>query len=174
MLNLSPHQDDFFNALNSTNDIELSVRYFNNISKNRVKVGWENNTKIQPFEKFVKFDIYSAMKSLPNWIEYIHIIPGISNPFLIELVNFLIKNNVKWIHWSERSGINLARMVNFNSFLIYFLRPIFFYLRGYYAYARKINYSALGAFAQGILAKNDFIKWGINEKKIEYLEKAKS
>ena len=43
------------------------------------------------------------------------------------------------------------------------------YLKGYKKYAKQVNKYALGAFAIGSLAKNDFIRWGVNKEKIIFL-----
>jgi len=165
----SHHQRDFFQALNVSSEIDLVVRYFKRVPKSRTKLGWEENIELLSYEKYVEQNLNSAISTIIDLEKRIHIVPGINEPFIAEVLDFLIDRNCKWVHWSERSGVNLANILNFNTVLFYLSRPLFLRLKGYHSYAKKINKYAIGAFAQGILAKKDFVKWGILDNRIEYL-----
>ena len=164
---VSPHQSFFFRALNEHPDIDLQVRYFENFHTERKELGWKEQ-ELPIYEKYADNDVKKTLASIDSWKERIHIIPGISYDFTKQLLEELIKNNVKWIHWSERSGIVLADKLNYNLKLFNVLHPIISKITKH-AYAQKMNKYALGAFAQGYLAKQDFKGWGVKEDKIEYL-----
>lgn len=161
----SPHQSFFFEALSK--QVDLQVRYFEKFHNERVKLGWSDNAQLPSNEQYVD-DVTHALKTIPQWKERIHVVPGISYPFTKKLLDILIANDVKWIHWSERSGIGLARKLHYNVLLFNILQPIVSTLLKR-SYAKKINRYALGVFSQGDLAKNDFINWGIQKDKIEPL-----
>lgn len=163
----SHHQTAFFKALSDRKDIDLRIRYYKMISDDRKKLGWDDHTLFS-YEKYTD-NIDDAINSLVDWKERIHIIPGISSPFLRELINMAIVENVKWIHWSERAGIGLAGLLHFNYSLINLFYPLFLRLKGYRKYSKQINQYALGAFAIGKLAKEDFLNWGVENQKIELL-----
>lgn len=166
----SHYNSDFFNALRK-NGIDLEVRYIRKISNNRVKEGWSGIESLPKNELYINPDsIDDAISSLPDWKDRIHIVVcNFSIPFYINLIRFLIKNNVKWIHRGERSGINLIKFVHFNYVAYKIFQPIFFNIKGHKKYSALINKYALGALAIGETAKNDFIKWGVSGKKIEIL-----
>jgi len=163
----SHHQSSFFDSLNSCSDIDLKVFYYEKLSKDRKELGWSEKT-LSTYEQYV-ISLDDALISLKDWKERVHIIPGFSSKFLKKLIKVVIKNNVKWIHWSERLGFGLAKMVNFNYFLFDALYPIFLRVKGYKRYAKKINRYALGVFAIGELAIEDFVKLGIKRDKIKFL-----
>lgn len=164
----SHHQSAFFRVLSERKDIDLQVRYYEKVPEVRKKLGWKDGKELGLNQTYID-SVNTIESSIPDWKERIHIIPGFSSPFLKELIDFTILNNLKWIHWSERSGIGLAKSLHYNYSLINLLTPLFLKAKGYKEYANKINEYALGAFAIGELAKKDFIKWGVNEKKIRFL-----
>ena len=164
----SHHQAAFFKALSSRKDVDLQVRYYEKVPDIRKKLGWKDDNNLQLNQKYIdSVDIIEI--SLPDWEERIHIVPGFSAPFLKKLIDLIISKNVRWIHWSERGGVSLAKLLQFNYGLINLVYPIFLYLKGYKKYAKQINQHALGAFAIGTMAKQDFLHWGVNNKKIEFL-----
>ncbi len=165
----SHHQKDFFDALNRDEDIDLKVIYYEEVSKDRKKLGWHISERNEPYEIFRNSDIVSLENSMLDFKDRIHIIPGDRTDFLKKLVDYLINNKIDWVHWSERSGANFAKLLNYNEFLFRKFHSIYLLLSGYQQYGKKVNKFALGAFAQGILAKKDFIQWGISENKISYL-----
>jgi glycosyltransferase involved in cell wall biosynthesis len=162
----SPHQSFFFRELSK--NVDLEVRYIEKFHDERVDLGWSDNNFLPKNEKYVEPNLKDALDTLEDWKERIHVIPGISYEITRELVEYFIENNVKWCHWSERSGIGLAKKLKFNINLFNLFQPLVSkVLKG--SYAKKINKYALGAFSQGDLAKKDYIDWGIKESKIENL-----
>lgn len=165
----SHHQDAFFSSLFHSPNTDIIVIYYDDISTERKNLGWNLNYNLKSYEFFKKQNVKETILMISDWKDRIHIIPGFSNPFLKELLEEIILNKVRWVHWSERSGRELYRMLNYNKYLVNLFLPIFYKIKGYYNYADMVNKHALGAFAQGKLAKRDFIKWGIDKNKIEYL-----
>jgi glycosyltransferase involved in cell wall biosynthesis len=164
----SHHQSAFFKALSDQENVDLQVRYFEKVPDTRKKLGWKDEKNLQSNEQYIS-SIDEINISLPDWKERVHIITGFTTPFLKSLVDFAIIENLLWVHWSERSGVGLAKRLHFNYGLMDLFYPLFLHLRGYKKYAKKVNKYALGSFAIGQLAKNDFLKWGINGNKIEFL-----
>ena len=166
----SHHQSAFFRELEKERDIDLEVRYFDRVFANRKSLGWVENHQLPLNQIFIdKSNLNDAIASVKQWKNRIHIIPGFSEPFLKKLVALLINNNVRWIHWSERSGKLLTIKLQYRYSLVSLIYPLFLFIKGYKSYANRINKKALGAFAIGDLAKKDFIKWGINKNKIKSL-----
>jgi len=165
----SHHQHGFFQALARFPNIDLAVRYYEEVSDERKHLGWNIDKVFMPYELDIHCDLNYALATMKDWKERIHIIPGFSSIFLNKLLELIINNNVKWIHWSERAGNKLAEILNFNYSVISIFYPTFLFLKGYYSFARKVNEYALGAFSQGITAKNDFLRWGIRADKISNL-----
>ena len=162
----SIHHQGFIKALIDKN-IDIQARYFEKFHNERKKQKW-NIELIEGVEECVEDNVEVALQTVKDWRERIHIIPGNSYKFINELLEVLIKNDIKWIHWSERSGIRLMKKLNYNEFLFNMFHPLSVKIKKR-KYAKLINKYALGAFAQGYLAKEDFKLWGIDEKKIEYL-----
>ena len=148
--------------------IDLEVRYFEKVPKTRIDLGWNSYEYLPNNQKYIE-SLDESIISLPDWKNRIHIISGYSFYFNKDLIKLFIKNNVKWAHWGERSGINLVKMIHFNYIMFDILYPLFIWARGYKKYAKLINRNALGAFAVGEASKKDFIHWGVNEHKIEIL-----
>ncbi|AFV97998.1 hypothetical protein B649_08430 [Candidatus Sulfuricurvum sp. RIFRC-1] len=164
----SPHQSYFFQALTDHPKIDLQVRYFERFHDERTALGWKDNDNLPENEQYVIAEVDDALDTVEAWEERIHIVPGLSYEFTKELLNKLIKYDLKWIHWSERSGIGLARKLHYNVWMFNLLQP--FASRILKSdYANKINKYAMGVFAQGHLAKQDFIGWGVQKNKIEHL-----
>lgn len=151
----SHHQADFFQALRQSG-VDLLVRYYDSdLMKERRAQGWLQHD-LQEGEAFVKPDL-SALNTIPDYKERIHIIPGYGTPFLRRLVTLFSRESVEWAHWSECSHPGIKW------FLRYTLK------RWYGGLAAR---HALGAFAQGVLATNDFIRWGIPIERIAFLHYA--
>lgn len=165
---VSPHQSFFFKALSKHPRVDLQVRYFEAFHDERKKLGWSDNSALPDNEQYVPQDIIQALHSIDDWEERLHIIPGISYAFTRKLLDHLIEKSVLWAHWSERSGIALAKKLHYNVRLFTLLQP-FASKIAKSSYAHKINRFSLGAFAQGYLAEQDFIGWGVNKDKIEPL-----
>jgi len=148
----SHHQANFFEALRQAG-VDLLVRYYApQILEERLLQGWcqkelcKGEAIVQP--------TLEALESLPDYKDRIHVIPGYGTRFLRQLAAHLSQQSVEWVHWSECSQPGM---------------------RWFLGYPRKCNYGklvaryALGAFAQGILAENDFVRWGIPIEKIARL-----
>lgn len=164
----SPHQSFFFEALTDHPDIDLQVRYFERFHEERTTLGWKDNNNLPENEQYVIPDLNQALASIEDWEERIHVIPGLSYEFTRELLDRLIEYSVKWIHWSERSGIGLARKLHYNVWMFNFLQLLVSKIIKT-DYADKINKYAIGVFAQGDLAEQDFVGWGVQKSKIEHL-----
>jgi len=162
----SAHQSLFLDELYNHQYIDLKVCYFDKTNKNRIKLGWSNEENYKDYElKVLSLD--TALDNISDWKERIHIVMGYGFSFNKTLVPLLIKEQVKWIHWSERYGIGLAKKLNYNVFLFKLLRPLFLLTKR--DYGKLVQKYALGCFAQGELAKKDFLLMGISEQKIENL-----
>ena len=163
----SPHQKYFFEALAKHPDIDLVVSYYANFPRERLDMGWSVENSSLYTEQYDTEDPQRALTAIDHWQTRIHVIPGISSGYMKQIHSLLLANQCQWIHWTERSGIVLAEQLNFNMKWFH----LFYFLYGikYYIYAKQINKSALGVFALGQLAKNDFISWGVKPSKIEYL-----
>ena len=164
----SPHQSYFFKALTDHLVIDLQVRYFEKFHDERKKLGWNDNETLPENEQYVLPDVDQALASIKDWEERIHVIPGLSYEFTRELLDRLISHDVKWIHWSERSGIGLTKRLHYNVKVFNFLQPLVSKIIKK-DYADKINKYAMGVFAQGYLAEQDFVGWGVQKNKIENL-----
>lgn len=162
----SHHQNDFFQALFLDKSIDLQVRYFSKVSEIRIALGWKDIKNINSYEVFVS-GIDDALIKTPDWKNRIHITMGPGFAFMQELTEILVIENVKWIHWSERMGFNLAKKVFYNMSIFKLIRPLFLFNRK--VYGKMVNDHAVGAFAQGHLAKKDFISIGIEREKIANL-----
>lgn len=148
----SHHQADFFSALR-TSGLDLLVRYYDkDLLRKRQEQGWKL-FELSSGEAFIEPEL-SSLSTIPDYKERIHIIPGYGAKFLRQLAQHLSRQSVSWVHWSERSHLGL---------------------RWYLGYPRKrwygrlVKHHALGAFAQGVLATKDFLRWGIPIEKISFL-----
>lgn len=149
----SHHQSHFFSSLRKSG-INLSVRYYDDISLNheRSAQGW-SRPELHPQDKVVSAKL-SSLETVSFWQSAIHVVPGYGHPFLRKLGAFLSKNECEWVHWSECS------------------HPGIRWWGGYprkHTYARLVSKYSLGAFAQGIMAERDFERWGIPSNKIAFL-----
>lgn len=145
----SHHQRQFFDTLNKLCD-SFIVYYYDEVPLSRADLGWDTNIEMRSFESRIAFENipFDMLK------DYIHILPGYGNNFLVKLRKHLCKNKFKWVHWSENAS------------------PGWKWYASYYRkfiHAQFVNKYALGALAIGASAKNDFVRWGINRSKIEIL-----
>ena len=163
----SPHQKYFFEALARHPEIDLVVSYYVNFPKERLDMGWSIENSSLYTEQYDTEDPQKALTAIDDWQTRIHVIPGISSGYMKQIHSLLLASQCQWIHWTERSGIVLADKLNFN--MKWFHIFYFLYRFKYYTYAKQINKTALGVFAIGKPAKNDFISWGVKPNKIEYL-----
>jgi glycosyltransferase involved in cell wall biosynthesis len=152
----SHHMGAFFHSLRDSG-IDLIVCYYDNIRTKRyayrLSIGWDEPDELSEGEQYVPMSL-EALRLVPDWRDRIHIVPGYGNQFLRKLALFLSKSKIPWIHWSERA------------------RPGIYWWATYPLkkwYADLVNKHALGAFAQGRTAFDDFVAWGIDTTRISFL-----
>lgn len=151
----SHHQADFLDALKQIG-VDLVVRYYDpNVLKERQLLGWQQNFS-EENGVFIAPSL-RALETIPDYKDRVHIIPGYGSRFLLQLAGRLSRESVEWAHWSECSRPGLRWFLGF--------------ARKYY-YGKLVTRHALGAFAQGILAQDDFVRWGIPIEKIAMLSYA--
>lgn len=147
----SHHQSQFFKALNNRFN-EFKVYYYGSVSENRKDMGWTTDIVLSDYEEYIDCNNYDL--DLDVMKNYIHILPGYGHPLLLKLRKLFSENGIKWIHWSEKASQGWKWYIS--------------YPRKFW-HAYYVNKYALGALAIGEHAKKDFIKWRINEDKIEIL-----
>jgi glycosyltransferase involved in cell wall biosynthesis len=146
------HQSAFFEALRSRG-VDLVVHYLHHVDANRSSLGWNADPELPPGELYTGMSL-RALELCVDWRERIHIIPGYSPPFLLQLAGFLSRRHVPWIHWSEHSWPRRRAHLTFSI---------------KWLYGHLARYRALGALAIGDLARQEFIRWGIPPARIRFL-----
>jgi len=147
----SHHQSQFFDALNNV-CTEFKVYYYGKVPVSRSEMGWKSDIKLKNYEAYIKPE--NLELNLFDLEDYVHILPGYGHPLLIKLRQIFSKNNIKWVHWSEKSR------TGFYWYLSFIKKNL---------HARYINKFALGALAIGSQAESDFINWGVRREKVEIL-----
>lgn len=151
----SHHQLDFFQALRQ-DGVDLLVRYYDkSLFEERRTQGWQEHN-LHEGEAFVKPDL-SALGTIPDYKVRVHIVTGYGTSFTRQLAMHFSHYSIEWAHWSECS------------------RPGLRWLLGWPMkrwYGNLVANHALGAFAQGVLASNDFLRWGIPIERIAFLHYA--
>jgi glycosyltransferase involved in cell wall biosynthesis len=146
------HQSAFFEALRSRG-IDLVVHYLQHVDADRLSLGWDGRPELPASERYVSPSL-RALELCADWRERIHVIPGYSPPFLLQLVGFLSSRRVPWLHWSEHSWPRPRAHLTFSI---------------KWLYGHLARYRALGALAIGELARREFIRWGIPASRIRFL-----
>ena len=146
------HQSSFFEALRARG-IDLVVHYLEHVTETRLGLGWHSHSDLPPGERFTGPSL-RALDLCPDWRERIHIIPGYSRLFLLQLAWFLSGQRVPWLHWSEHSWPKLR------SHLTFAVKRV---------YGRMVRRHGLGALAIGDLARDEFLRWGIPADRIRFL-----
>ena len=150
----SHHQLDFVKTLHESG-VDLKVRFFGKVDEGRRHMGWDAEPQLAENATYVRRSIDALDDSVPDWRERVHIVPGtVGDRFLMDLVDRLIGERVRWVHWSEcvKPGWNRIIRLPFRMF-----------------YGRKIMRYALGALAVSKMAEKEFISWGVDSKKIRWL-----
>jgi glycosyltransferase involved in cell wall biosynthesis len=148
----SPQQSDFYEALRQFG-VDLRVLYLERLRDARLALGWQQ-PKVLSRGETILGPRGDPFQFLQDWRERLHVVPGYSRPAYRQAARDLSRAGVPWVHWSESS------------------RPVW---RSYISwpvkrwYARLVNRSALGAFAQGDMATRDFVRWGVRREKIAHL-----
>ncbi|MDE2451215.1 MAG: glycosyltransferase family 4 protein [Gammaproteobacteria bacterium] len=146
------YQTALFTALRARG-ADLVVHYFQHVEADRLKMGWDAYKKLPAGERYVQESL-RALEQCPDWRQRIHIVPGYSRLFLLRLARFLSDQRVPWLHWSEHSEPKLRSRVTF-------------VVKRYYG--RMVRRHALGALAIGRLAREEFVRWGIQAERIRFL-----
>src|SRR5262249_40377134 len=131
----------------------LVVHYFQHVDNQRLSLGWDPHTELPAQERYAPASL-RALELCQDWRERIHIVPGYNSFFLLRLAEFLSRQKVQWMHWSEHSHPSPRSRV---TFLIK------------RCYGRLVQRHALGALAIGELARREFLRWGISGEKIRFL-----
>lgn len=148
----SHHQSAFFHALRQHKNIDLLVRYYGKVSPERIQQGWQCPKDLPNGEMTIKPTL-AALSTVPDWQERIHIIEG-RDGFRRQLIQYFSEQRIDWIHWGERGARRWS---------LIFRYPFWCW------YGKKVAKYAVGAFAIGDLAANDFRSWGIPDRKIAFL-----
>jgi glycosyltransferase involved in cell wall biosynthesis len=146
------HQSGFFDALRQRN-IDVVVHYYRQVRSDRLSMGWSDPPGLPPGELYVAEGL-GSLELCPDWRERIHVVPGYGIAFLVRLAWFLSRQRASWLHWSEHSQPTLHSHV---TFLVK------------RAYGRLVRRHAIGALAIGELARLEFIRWGVDPKRIRFL-----
>jgi len=146
----SHHQNGLFNSL-LRQGVDLRVTYYEQVTQHRIALGWSTEKASGDWECALAELGISARQRLLDLRDYIHIIPGYSTKTLRELAITASSHGISWCHWSECSRPGLRRWLRYPTKKWY---------------ARLLNRHGLGAFAQGVLARLDFMRWGISPDKI--------
>lgn len=159
----SHHQSAFFKALDGRNDIDLQVRYFEEVSQSRAAEGWGCIYNLASYEGCVagKREPEAMLQTLPDWKERVHLI---SANFSQELIDLFCDEKVNWCHWSEMPGMRLAELLGYRMSLFRILNPLMLLCKR--AQGRCIRKHALGSFGQGLLARKAFSVMGVPNGKI--------
>ena len=166
-MNVKTHyQSAFFEAISADGRFDLQVRYFSQISAKTQEKGYAKEGILSPYEKNVS-DCRTPQQmseTVLDWRKRIHIASYAISP---QLVQYWTKENIRWCHWSERYGIRLVTLLHFHNLLWGLGRPLLWGMKS--AEGRYLRNNALGVFAQGELAKRDFMHVGVPQEKIRYL-----
>ena len=141
-----------FDALRSRG-IDLVVHYLHHVDASRSSLGWNAHPELARGELYTGMSL-RALERCADWRQRIHIIPGYSPPFLLQLTGSLSSRRVPWIHWSEHSWPRRRAHLTFSI---------------KWLYGHLARYRALGALAIGDLARQEFIRWGIPSARIRFL-----
>ena len=160
----SHHQHFFFEALNALPDVELAVGYYDRgLLEQRVRNGWVA-PELESYARFAEVDEISE----PAMRDHIHIIPSLDLNGGKYLAEQAVRADLTWCHWGERTGVGFAKLVGFNQFLFKWLYPPLnkIRLRRHIGFIKR---RAALALANGHLAEEELISWGVPKEKICFL-----
>src|SRR5689334_1620668 len=95
------YQSSFVAALRGCG-IDVRICYYERVPSERISMGWSAQSELPPGEFYVAKRI-SALETVPDWRERLHVVPGYGDVFLLRLATYLSREGVFWVHWSERS-----------------------------------------------------------------------
>lgn len=148
----SHHQGAFFSALR-TAGVDLHVAYYGAITADRLALGW--GTQEQESSASIKVSGFrSALAVLREYKDAVHIIPGYGGriPSFVAIVASW--SHIPWVHWSEPAHPGMRWWIDWPR---------------KWLYAKLVNRRALGALAIGANAESDFLRWGMDRRKIRQL-----
>jgi len=146
------HQSSFFASLR-TRGIDLIVHYLHHVTTDRLSMGWGAHEELPRGERYMETSL-RALELCADWRERIHIVPGYSQVFLLQLVWHLSDRRVPWVHWGEHSWPRPR------AYLTYAIKRF---------YGQMVRRHALGALAIGDLAREEFIRWGVPADRIRFV-----
>lgn len=139
------HQSGFYAALREEG-VDLRVCYFGRVLEDRTRIGWSAPESLPEGELYVQA-VAREIGRVPDWRERVHLVPGCRTRFLRRLCKRLSAEGAPWVHYGERAIPGLRWYVSWP-------------LKRWYAH--MVNRHALGAFGYGVLALQDFARWGID------------
>jgi glycosyltransferase involved in cell wall biosynthesis len=146
------HQSGFFDAIRAAG-VTLRVVYCEGVSPKRIALGWKEYHSLPAGETYVK-NASAPLEDVANWRTALHVVTGYSTSIFRTVARTLARTSTEWVHWSEPAQPGLRWFVSY---------PVKWW------YAQLVNCSALGAFAIGEMARQDFVRWGIEPSKIAEL-----
>lgn len=146
----SHHQSGLFASLRRQG-VDLQVTYYEQVAGHRLALGWSAGGEMDAGELFLSQAQLTPVQRLLQLRDYVQVIPGYGTPLLRQIVMEASRQDIAWCHWSEASRPGWR----------WWLR-----LAVKMQHARRVNRHALGAFAQGVLARQDFMRWGMQPEKI--------
>jgi glycosyltransferase involved in cell wall biosynthesis len=147
----SHHQSALFAALRNLG-VDLVVRYYGTVTRDRVRLGWEVPKALPPYAAYVTSP--TELGGVTDWRHRIHLLPGYASWFLTVMRRRLDATGTYWCHWSERSTPGWRWVLSY---------PVKRW------YADRVNRRALGAFGIGEPAIRDFGRWGMRPEAIALL-----
>ncbi|WP_168433426.1 glycosyltransferase [Pontiella sulfatireligans] len=162
----SHYQNDFFQALENRDDVDLQVVYFDAVPQDRIEEGWKDARALKPYETCVQSGMApeQQVESINDWRGRIHVS---SDNFSTELIKWFCEHDVAWCRWSETPGIRLAELVGYRISLYKALTPLMLACKR--DEGKRIKNYALGAFGQGLLARKAFRLMGVPDSMISDL-----
>lgn len=152
--NPNPHMTPVFRVVRALGH-DVKIIYTRHINPERTRLGWPNE-QIDPEYEFIAHPDRFPFSCDADWMNRIHILPGMSDPLHRSALFRLIRYRVSWIHLSEPPrSLGWLRAVS-----RYPLRRL---------YGELIERRAMGTLAIGKLAENAFKAWGISADKIGFL-----
>jgi glycosyltransferase involved in cell wall biosynthesis len=133
--------------------VELTVVYMAALTEERIRLGWREDAVSRYRVRRLLGDP-TDLSLFEGGPSSVHIVCGYRGPTIRWLVSNLILRRAKWVHWSERSHPGLRWYLSF------FLKR---------NHAQVIFTHALGVFAIGSVAVDDFASWGVPRSRIVML-----
>jgi len=147
------YQRAFMGALGKLCD--LRTVYFAKAIAHRIALGWDDPDSTPLSDQELRCtSLEAAFEAIPDWNTRIHIIPGYASSFERTLARRLTALSIPWADWCESST---------PGYKWYGRLPVKVW------WTRMLAKGALGSFAIGAQAEDDFVRRGIPRSKISYL-----